>query len=105
VTAANEEEATKLAKTLVSERLAACANVYPRLKSFYWWEGKLETDEEASLILKTRGGLMERLVSRLKELHSYSCPCILALPVEEGNPEFMRWILEETGFEGAGQSR
>ncbi len=105
MTAANEEEATKLAKTLVSERLAACANVYPRLKSFYWWEGKLETDEEASLILKTRGGLMERLVSRLKELHSYSCPCILALPVEEGNPEFMRWILEETGFEGAGQSR
>ncbi len=105
VTASNEEEASKLARTLVSERLAACANVYPQIKSFYWWEGQVETDEEASLILKTRGGLMEKLISRIKELHSYSCPCILALPVEEGYPEFMRWLLAETGFKEAQEGR
>ena len=98
ITASNEEEAQKIAKTLVSERLAACANVYPRLYSFYWWEGKLEEDTESSIILKTRSGLLEKLKRRLKEIHSYSCPCLLALPVEEGEEDFCLWILKETGY-------
>ncbi|NPB10000.1 MAG: divalent-cation tolerance protein CutA [Thermodesulfobacteria bacterium] len=105
VTASNQEEAEKLAQAAVGERLAACANVYPRIKSYYWWEGKMESDEEAVLILKTRGGLMERLISRLKELHSYSCPCIVALPVEEGHAEYLAWILRETGFKAPSQDR
>ncbi len=96
VTASNEEEAKKLARQIVSERLAACANVYPRLTSFYWWEGKLEEDQEASLIFKTWGSKVEKLIERIKELHTYSCPCVLAWPIEKGNEAFIAWVKEET---------
>ncbi len=96
VTAGNEEEACKLARQIVEERLAACANVYPRLTSYYWWEGKLEEDQEASLIFKTSAAKVEKLIERIKELHSYSCPCVLAWPIEKGNQDFISWVLEET---------
>ncbi len=96
VTAASEEEAKKLARKIVEERLAACANVYPRISSFYWWEGKLEEDSEASIIFKTRGERLEALMARIKELHSYSCPCVLSWPVEKGNPDFISWVEKET---------
>ncbi len=96
VTAGDLEEAKKLAKALVQERLAACANVYPKLYSFYWWEGEVQEDQEASIIFKTRGALLERLEKRVKELHSYSCPCVVAIPIEYGAEEFCSWILEET---------
>ncbi|NPA48497.1 MAG: divalent-cation tolerance protein CutA, partial [Thermodesulfobacteria bacterium] len=74
----------------------ACANVYPRLTSYYWWEGKLEEDQEASLIFKTSAAKVEKLIERIKELHSYSCPCVLAWPIEKGNQDFISWVLEET---------
>ncbi len=96
VTAGSEEEARKLARQVVEERLAACANVYPGITSYYWWEGKLQEDREASLIFKTSAEKVEKLVERVKELHTYSCPCVLAWPVEKGYRAFISWVLEET---------
>ncbi len=97
VTASNESEALKLAEEIVKERLAACANVYPRIKSVYWWEGKLQTDEEVSIIFKTSPDKLEKLVKKIKEIHSYECPCVLAWPVEKGHNDFLEWVLKEIG--------
>ncbi len=96
VTASNQEEAKDLAKKAVEARLAACANVYPQITSFYWWEGKLNQDQEASVIFKTWADKVEKLIEHLKEWHSYSCPCVLAWPIEKGNQAFIAWIEQET---------
>ena len=96
VTAATVEEAGKIGKALVEARLAACANVIGAIQSYYWWEGAVQQDTEAALILKTRADLVEALTAKVKELHSYDCPCVVALPIEGGNPEFLAWIDAET---------
>ncbi len=96
VTASSQEEAKDLAKKAVEARLAACANVYPQITSFYWWEGKLNQDQEASVIFKTWADKVEKLIEHLKEWHSYSCPCVLAWPIEKGNQAFIAWIEQET---------
>jgi periplasmic divalent cation tolerance protein len=62
----------------------------------YWWEGAVQEDAETVLILKTRRALVERAVERIKALHSYDCPCVVALAVAGGNPEFLDWIVKET---------
>jgi periplasmic divalent cation tolerance protein len=96
VTAANLEEAQTIAAQVVGERLAACANVIGGMRSVYWWQGKLEKGEECVLILKTRDRLVEALTARVKALHSYSCPCVVALPIVGGHAEYLRWIDDET---------
>src|SRR5215469_1438485 len=78
VTASNAGEARRIGRTLVEERLAACANITAPVTSIYWWEGKVEEASEAVLILKTTEARLEALVSRVKALHSYDCPCIEA---------------------------
>ena len=95
-TAGDVAEAERIGRTLVSERLAACANVLPGMRSIYWWQGKMEEGAEAVLILKTAAARLDMLVARLKALHSYECPCIEALPIEGGNPDFLAWIERET---------
>lgn len=97
ITAPSAEEALKLGRSLVEERLAACANVLPGMVSVYRWEGKLAEDSEAVLILKTRSDLVEALTERVLALHPYTCPCVAALPIVAGNPAFLEWIGEETG--------
>jgi periplasmic divalent cation tolerance protein len=97
VTAGSREEAHAIGRTVVEERLAACANVLDGMTSIYWWQGALEQAGEAVLILKTRAELVERLTARIKELHSYACPCVIALPVAAGNPAYLDWIVRETG--------
>jgi periplasmic divalent cation tolerance protein len=96
VTAGSGEEARELARALVEERLAACANVLGDIRSFYWWEGKVRDDGEVALILKTRDALVEKVTRRITELHSYSVPCVVALPITAGNPDFLDWIVNET---------
>lgn len=96
ITAASEEEAAKIGRMLVQERLAACANLLGRIGSIYWWEGKLQEEQEAALIVKTTAALVERLVERVKQAHSYDCPCVVALPIDGGNQEFLDWIGLET---------
>lgn len=96
ITAASEEEAAKIGRVLVEERLAACANLLGRIGSIYWWEGKLQEEQEAALIVKTTEALVEPLVERVKQVHSYDCPCVVALPIDGGNQEFLDWISSET---------
>ncbi|MGE5786711.1 MAG: divalent-cation tolerance protein CutA, partial [Myxococcales bacterium] len=77
--------------------LAACANVLGAIESYYFWEGKFESGAETALILKTTRGRLEALTARLRALHSYSCPAIVALPIVGGLPDFLAWIGAEVG--------
>jgi periplasmic divalent cation tolerance protein len=97
VNAGSREEALRIGRAVVEERLAACANVIDGLSSLYWWRGRLEQASEALLILKTRGELVPALIARARQLHSYQCPAIVALPIAAGDPDYLRWIATETG--------
>ncbi len=92
ITAKDKEEAVKIGRTLVQERLAACANITERVDSIYWWQDKIENDCEAVLITKTKSSLVDELIARVKVLHSYDCPCVVAMPIEKGNDEYLAWI-------------
>ncbi len=97
VSTTTRDTAQQLAKILVEERLAACVNIIPKLTSVYIWEGKLQEDEEALLLVKTTSAGVERLCTRLRELHSYDVPEIITLNVNknEGNPDYLRWVAEQ----------
>ena len=96
VTTGDEAEADRIAATVVEERLAACANVIPGMRSVYRWQGKVERGQETVLILKTTGALSAQLIARIKALHSYEVPCVVTLVVEGGNPDFLAWVVAET---------
>jgi periplasmic divalent cation tolerance protein len=96
VTCGSEEEALKIGRTLVEERLAACANIISPIRSIYRWEGKICDEKEWLLLIKTRESLFEDLAKRVKALHSYTVPEIIALPIVEGSPAYLNWIAENT---------
>jgi len=96
VTAASREDALAIARTIVGERLAACANVSPAVDSIYWWEGELIQDTEASLILKTTEHRLPALIARVRAVHPYACPAIVAWRLCDGNPDYLSWIESET---------
>lgn len=96
VTAASQDEALSIGTTLVEERLVACANVLGDITSVYWWDGEVQQETEVALVLKTRSDLVDRVTQRVKELHDYTCPCVVALPIVGGNPEYLAWIAAET---------
>lgn len=96
ITASSRDEAKKIGRALVEARLAACANVIDGMESTYWWEGKLAEDREAVLIVKTRADLVAAVTARVKALHGYSVPCVVALPILDGNPDYLDWIAAET---------
>jgi periplasmic divalent cation tolerance protein len=96
ITTAKVEEARRIGKALVDARLAACANIVPGLESIYRWQGAVVEDKEILLILKTRAELVENAIAKVKELHSYTCPCIVALPILTGNPAYLDWLGAET---------
>lgn len=96
VTAASAEDAVAIGRVLVDERLAACANVFADTTAIYRWEGAVRQDSEAVLVLKTRADRAEAAIARVREIHAYACPCVLAIPVAGGNPDFLAWIATET---------
>jgi periplasmic divalent cation tolerance protein len=96
VTCADREEATRIGLEMVETKLAACANVIDGMTSIYRWEGKIETAQEAILILKTQVSLLDQLTAAVKGLHSYSVPCVVALPIVGGNPDYLSWLMRET---------
>ena len=96
ITTKNKKEARKIGKALIEEKLAACVNTIDGMNSMYFWEGKLQDDQEAVLIAKTKEKLVADLTKRVKALHSYSCPCIISLPILGGNEDFLAWIEAET---------
>ncbi len=96
VTVKNAEEAERIGGVLVDERLVACVNIIEKIVSRYRWEGKTVRDEEALLIAKTKRELVPSVIERVKSIHSYTCPCVLSLPVEDGNDDFLSWVRRET---------
>ncbi|MBU2652622.1 MAG: divalent-cation tolerance protein CutA [Bacteroidetes bacterium] len=93
-TVKNRTEAKRLSEKLVSEKLAACVSVLPNVSSTYRWRGKLERARENLLLIKTSNKKLNRLISRIKELHSYEMPEVLVVPIERGAPEYLKWLEE-----------
>lgn len=93
-TVPNKATAQKIARHLVEEKLAACCNIIPRLTSIYTWENKIQEDAEYLLLIKTQKMIFSRLEDRIKEMHPYSIPEIIALPIIQGNKEYLKWIGE-----------
>ncbi len=96
ITAPNRDEALTLATVLVEERLAACANVAEGMTSLFWWQGKVQRENEVSVILKTRADLLAALKRRVGELHSYTVPCVVAWPIADGTETFLDWVRDQT---------
>lgn len=96
VTTRGPDEAETIARALVAERLVACANVLGEARSFYWWNGAVEGATETVLVLKTKRVLVDTVTQRIKALHSYDCPCVVALDIDGGNADFLKWIAKET---------
>jgi periplasmic divalent cation tolerance protein len=96
ITTDSADEAQRIGRALVEERLAACVNILDGMKSLYWWEGEVSEGDETVLIAKTRSSLVDALTERVKALHSYSCPCVISVPLEGGNPDYLAWIARET---------
>jgi periplasmic divalent cation tolerance protein len=92
VTAASEQEAAAIGKTLVEEGLAACANIIPAIRSIYRWQGAVWDERETLIMIKSREELFEQVRSRVKELHSYEVPEITAVKLEKGDPAYLQWI-------------
>jgi periplasmic divalent cation tolerance protein len=97
ITAPNEEEGAKIARTLVEERLAGCVNIVKPIRSIYRWQDNIEDDTETLMIVKTQKRLFESLSSRVMELHSYTVPEIVAVPVVQGSKDYLKWLEEVTG--------
>ena len=97
ITASSEADAATIARTLVDEHLIACANIVPRVRSFFFWEGETQDAAETLLVCKSRQPLMDRVIGRVKELHSYSVPEIIALPVVSGSSSYLSWVRDSTG--------
>src|SRR4051812_20819561 len=95
-------EAEEAGRSLVERRLCACVNILPGMVSYYWWNDALERGEEAVMIIKTRASLAERASVAVKEMHSYSTPAILVLPLESVDQNYFGWILAETAASAAG---
>lgn len=96
ITCADEAEAKHIGRTVVSKRLAACANVLGSSTSIYWWEGQLEEGKEVILLLKTVEDRLEALIDRVAQLHSYEVPCVEAFPIAQGHVPFLDWLEAET---------
>lgn len=99
VTAPNSEEARQIANALVSERLAACVNIIPLIESIYRWEGRVTSDSEALMIIKTTNERYAQVERRVKELHRYSTPEIVAIPIERGSHEYLDWLRKSTAID------
>ena len=92
ITAKDKEQALSIGEKLIEERLAGCVNVFDNMTSIYEWEGEVRTDGEAVLIAKTASEKFSSLAARVKELHTYDCPCIASIPVINGSPQYLQWL-------------
>lgn len=97
VTAPDADTAAGLARALVEERLAACGNLVPGIRSIYRWEGKICDEAEVLIVLKTTAALADALRDRVVALHPYACPEVLVLPVEAGHAAYLAWVREQVG--------
>ncbi len=96
VTAPDEETAVTIGRALVEEKLAACANIVPRIRSLYRWKGAVEDEREVLMILKTRTELFDRVEQRVRSMHPYEVPEIVAIPLTHGSPPYLDWLSDCT---------
>ena len=94
-------EAERAGRALVERRLAACVNILPGMVSFYWWQGQIDRGDEVVMIIKTRASLAEPVRAAVKDMHSYTTPAILVIPIEAVDPAYHAWIEAETKGESA----
>ena len=97
VTAGSEKQAVEIARTLVTERLAACVNIVGPIRSIYRWRDEVKDDHEYLLIIKTRALLYMKVETRVREMHTYDVPEVLALNADRGSPPYIQWMLDSTG--------
>ncbi len=95
ITTSTDEEAHKLANALLIQRKAACVNIVPRVTSFFWWQDKLNSEQESLLVIKTKASLLDEIVALVRKIHSYDVPEIIALPIVGGNQDYLEWIGKE----------
>ena len=92
ITCKNKEEAIFIGRSLVEAKLAGCVNIFEQMTSIYEWDGKIEIGEEVVLIAKTKEIFFEQITSHVKSIHSYVIPCILSIPIQNGNEEYLKWL-------------
>ena len=95
VTTSSQEEARKIADLLLGKHKAACVNIISHVDSVFWWERKLESGKECLLIIKTKSSVLPQVIDLVKQAHSYTVPEVIALPIVDGNEEYLSWIDEE----------
>lgn len=96
VTCGSLAEAEEIARTVIGEKLAACANIIDGMKSIYRWEGRVEEGQEVLLLLKTQSARIEALGARVQDLHSFEIPCVVEVPLGSGNADYLDWISRES---------
>jgi periplasmic divalent cation tolerance protein len=96
ITTSDEVEAARIARTLVEARLSGCVNIIKGIRSIYSWQGKVQDENEVLMFVKTRESLFDSLMEKVKELHSYSVPEIIALPIIQGSEDYLMWLKEVT---------
>jgi len=94
ITASSADEAAKIGRALVEEHLVACANIVGGVRSLFFWDGKIQDEQETLMICKSRSAQVDRIIDRVKQLHSYSVPEIIALPIVAGSKEYLAWVNE-----------
>jgi periplasmic divalent cation tolerance protein len=97
VTTKDKAEARDIGRYLVQSRLAACVNIFDHMNSMYVWEDEFQDDQETVLIAKTTEQKLPELIQAVKSRHSYEVPCIVSLPIGDGNPDFLQWIAGQVG--------
>ena len=96
ITCPNFKSAKKITEHLLKERLVACVNILPVIKSEYWWKGKIESHSEVLMIIKTKTSLYKRIEKEVKKLHPYTVPEIISFKIDKGNKDYLDWISDVT---------
>ncbi len=96
VTTPSIDEARKIGNALVEEKLIACANIIPQVESIFYWQDKVCNEKEVLMIIKTRKKLIDKIIKRVKSLHSYTVPEVVALPIIKGSKDYIKWVKEVT---------
>lgn len=95
ITAGNLDEANNIAKLLLERRAVACVNIVPRVDSLFWWENKIDSEQESLLIAKTKGSFLDKVIELVKSIHSYEVPEVIAFPVIGGSADYLNWMDSE----------
>lgn len=95
-TVGNIEEAKKIAHSIINDKLVACVNIIPKIESIYWWQGKIEEDNECVIIAKTDEKNVEKTIQKIKDIHSYELPDIIVIPIVGGLKKYLDYVKDET---------